>query len=154
MPSLTYHLFKLCETSRREGLGYGPVIPWTSSEGCTPPLAPQAGSAHSRHSWFGGFHSHGGTQRWLIRENPTKMDDDWVYFHELGNLHFSQWDLFRDGERPVNLHLIGISLWAPGLILITGPHSPTWKRHFTPRNWRLPQDKTSFMKLGGGLNSP
>ena len=25
--------------------------------------------------------------RWFIRENPTKMDDDWGYPYDLGNLH-------------------------------------------------------------------
>ena len=25
--------------------------------------------------------------RWFIGENPIKMDDDWGYPHDLGNLH-------------------------------------------------------------------
>ena len=41
---------------------------------------------------YGGFHGHGGTPNsWMVfvRENPTKLDDDWGYPYDSGNHHMS-----------------------------------------------------------------
>ena len=41
---------------------------------------------------FGGFHSHGGIQKWLVYtgRSQSNMDENWGYPHDFGNLHVVQ----------------------------------------------------------------
>ena len=54
--------------------------------------AKKGGDSPTSKEWvtFWGFHSHGGTPKWLVysRKSQTKMDDNWGY-PILGNLHWT-----------------------------------------------------------------
>ena len=49
-------------------------------------------------TWYGGFHSHGGTPKLMVyKGNPIKMDENWGYHFISGNRHVTFcWVFFRE----------------------------------------------------------